>query len=103
MEITGRLVADAAVRKTNTDKELTGFRIAVNRTYRKDGERRQLTTYFDCAYWRGTKIAPYLTKGMLVQLTGEVYAKPWVSQDGEPMAGLHFNANEINLLTASRN
>lgn len=101
MEITGRLVADAAVRKTSTDKELTGFRVAVNRSYKADGERRQQTTYIDCAYWRGTNIAPYLTKGLLVQLSGNMYAKAWVSQDGELLAGLQFNVGEINLLGAS--
>lgn len=101
MEITARLVADAAVRKTNSDKELTGFRVALNRTYKVDGERRQQTTFIDCAYWRGTNIAPYLTKGMLVQLSGDMYAKAWVSRDGELMAGLQFNAREINLLGAS--
>lgn len=101
MEITGRLVADAAVRKTNSEKELTGFRVAINRTYKQDGERKQQTTFIDCAYWRGTNIAPYLTKGLLVQLSGNMYAKAWVSRDGEAMAGLQFNANEITLLGAS--
>jgi single-strand DNA-binding protein len=102
MEITGRLVADATVRKTKSDKALTGFRVVVNRTYKQDGERRQQTTYIDCAYWRGTNIAPYLTKGLLVQLSGSMSAKAWVSRDGELMAGLQFNASEINLLGASR-
>ncbi len=101
MEITARLVADAAVRKTNSDKELTGFRVALNRTFKVDGERRQQTTFIDCAYWRGTNIAPNLTKGMLVQLSGDMYAKAWVSRDGELIAGLQFNAREINLLGAS--
>ena len=101
MEITGRLVADATIRTTNANKELTGFRVAVNRTYKKGGERRQQTTFIDCAYWRGTNIAPYLTKGLMVQLSGNMYAKAWVSRDGELMAGLQFNASEINLLGAS--
>lgn len=101
MEITGRLVADATVRKTKTDKELTGFRVAVNRTYKADGERREQTTYVDCAYWRGTKIAPYLTKGLLVQLSGFMTANAWVSRDGELMAGLNLNVGEIQFLTAS--
>ncbi len=101
MEITGRLVADATVRKTKTDKELTGFRVAVNRSYTTNGERKEQTSFIDCAYWRGTRIAPYLTKGLLVQLSGFMNARAWVSRDGELMAGLNFNVGEINLLTAS--
>jgi len=101
MEITGRLVADATIRTTNENKELTGFRVAINRTYQQDGERKQQTTFIDCAYWRGTNIAPYLTKGLLVQLSGWMYAKAWVSRDAEAMAGLHFNADQITFLGAS--
>jgi single-strand DNA-binding protein len=101
MELVGRLVADATVRKTTTEKELTGFRVAVNRTYKADGERKEQTTFIDCAYWRGTKIAPYLTKGLLVQLSGFMTANAWVSRDGELMAGLNLQVGEIQFLTAS--
>jgi single-strand DNA-binding protein len=101
MEITGRLVADATVRTTNNDKEVTGFRVAINRRYKSNGEQQEETTFVDCAYWRSAKIAPYLTKGLLVQLYGHMTAQPWVSRDGEPMASLNFHTNEITLLGAS--
>jgi single-strand DNA-binding protein len=101
MEITGRLVADATVRTTNNDKEVTGFRVAINRRYKSNGEQKEETTFVDCAYWRSAKIAPYLTKGLLVQLYGHMTAQPWVSRDGEPMASLNFHTNEITLLGAS--
>jgi len=101
MEITGRLVADATVRTTSNDKEVTGFRVAINRGYTSDGEQKEETTFVDCAYWRSAKIAPYLTKGLLVQLYGHMTAQPWVSRDGEPMASLNFHTNEITFLGAS--
>jgi single-strand DNA-binding protein len=101
MEITGRLVADATVRTTNNDKEVTGFRVAINRRYTSNGEQKEETTYVDCAYWRTAKIAPYLTKGLLVQLYGHMTAQPWISRDGEPMASLNFHTNEITLLGKS--
>ncbi|QEM12443.1 single-stranded DNA-binding protein [Mucilaginibacter rubeus] len=102
MEITGRLVADATVRKTNTDKKVTGFRLAINRRYTSNGEQKEETTYVDCSFWRTDKLAPYLTKGLLVQLYGHMSARPWVSRDGEPMASLNFHTNEITLLGASQ-
>jgi single-strand DNA-binding protein len=102
MEITGRLVADATVRTTNSDKKVTGFRLAINRRYKSNGEQREETTYVDCSYWRTDALAPYLTKGLLVQLYGHMSAQPWVSRDGEPMASLNFHINEITLLGASR-
>jgi len=101
MEITGRLVADATVRTTNNDKKVTGFRVAINRRYKSGGEQKEETAYVDCAYWRNEALAPYLTKGLLVQLYGHMTARPWVSRDGEPMASLSFHTNEITLLGAS--
>lgn len=103
MEITGRLVADATVRTTSTDKKVTGFRLAINRRYTSNGEQKEETTYVDCSFWRTDKLAPYLTKGLLVQLYGHMSARPWVSKDGEPMASLNFHTNEITLLGASKN
>jgi single-strand DNA-binding protein len=100
MEITGRLVADATVRTAN-DKKVTGFRVAINRRYKSGGEQKEETTYVDCSYWRGENLAPYLTKGLLVQLYGHISAKPWVNRDGEAMASLNFHTNEITLLGKS--
>lgn len=101
MEITGRLVADATVRAVNAEKNVTGFRLAVNRRFSSQGEQKEETSYVDCTYWRTDAIAPYLTKGMLVQLHGFMTAEPWVSRDGEPMASLKFRTDEINMLTRS--
>ena len=101
MEITGRLVADATVRNVADDRNVTNFRVAINRRYKSGGEQKEETTYVDCAYWRTDALAPYLTKGLLVQLYGHMSARPWVSRDGEPMASLNFHTNEITLLGAS--
>ena len=101
MEITGKLVADATVRAVSENKNVTGFRVAVNRNYKSQGEQRQETAFVDCTYWRGEGIAPYLTKGMVVQLHGFMTAEPWVSRDGEAMASLKFRTDEITMLTGS--
>ncbi|MES2278667.1 MAG: single-stranded DNA-binding protein [Bacteroidota bacterium] len=101
MEITGRLVADATVRAVSDEKNVTGFRVAVNRRYQSQGEQKEETSFVDCTYWRGDKIAPFLTKGMLVQLSGFMTAQPWVNRDGEPMASLRFRTDEIIMLTKS--
>ncbi len=103
MEITGRLVADATVRAVSDEKNVTGFRVAVNRTYQSQGERKEETAFVECTYWRTDAIAPYLTKGMLVTLSGFMTAQPWVSRDGEPMASLQFRTEQIQMLTKSAN
>lgn len=99
MEITGRLVADATARAVSEGRKVTGFRLAINRRYLSQGERKEETSFVDCTYWRGEAIAPYLIKGMIVQLHGFMSAEPWVSRDGEPMASLKFRTDEIIMLS----
>lgn len=49
------------------DKRVLNFSIAVN-------EGRDRTTWFDCALWgdRADKLAPYITKGKMLAVTGSV-------------------------------
>lgn len=43
-----------------------------------------------------------LTKGLLVELTGNVSARAWVSKEGEPKAGLNFHTSNIKTLAGGR-
>ena len=45
MEITGKLVADATVRALSENKNVTGFRVAINRRYKSQGEQREETAF----------------------------------------------------------
>ena len=103
MNITGRLTRDAEVRTTSQDKQVVNFSVATNDSYRnKQGERVEQTTYFDCAYWISANVARLLTKGTLVELTGRVSTRAWVSKDGEARAGLNFHTSNIKLHGGSR-
>lgn len=101
MEITGRLTANAQVRTTQTGKEVTGFTVAVNDSYKKKGatEVTQLVTYIDCSYWRSTAIAPYLTKGTIVQVSGRLNEpRIWQDMNGNARANLSFTVGEIKIM-----
>ena len=102
MELIGRWVADATVKTTKNEKQVTGFRVAINRRYVSNGTQKEETTYVNCSYWRSTALAPYLTKGLLVQLYGHISTHAWVTRDGELKADLDFHTSEITLLGASR-
>ena len=103
MNITGRLTRDAEVRTTSQDKQVVNFSVATNDSYRnKQGERIEQTTYFDCSYWISPNVAKLLTKGTLVELTGRVSTRAWVSKDGEARAGLNFHTSNIKLHGGSR-
>lgn len=102
MEITGRLTADAVVRTVSGDKSVVGFSLAINDSYRSNGETKRITTFFECSYWLNTGIAEYLRKGGLVQLSGRVGINAYKGMDGEVRASLTFNTSDIKLLGRGR-
>jgi single-strand DNA-binding protein len=103
MNITGRLTRDAEVRTTSQDKQVVNFSVAINDSYRnKQGKRIEQTTFFDCSYWRTPKVADFLTKGTLVELSGRVSARAWTGNDGEARAGLNFHTSQIKLHGGSK-
>ncbi len=97
--ITGRMVADAATRTTRTGKTVTGFTIAINDSYKpKDGDRVQITRYFECSYWRNPGIAEYLKKGMLVELNGRIEAGAYINNKGEAVGTLNMHTEQFKML-----
>lgn len=98
MDITGRLTRDAIVRTMSDARQVVNFSVAVNDSYKlKNGERVTLTEFFNCSYWIGTGIAPYLTKGSIVELSGRVSVRAWLNSDGQAKAGLNFHTSKITL------
>jgi single-strand DNA-binding protein len=96
MDIMGRLTRDAEVRTVTGDKKVVRFSVAVNESYKtKAGERVQKTEYFDCSYWIGIGIAPYLTKGLVVRLTGWLSARAWIDNEGKAHAGMNLQTSKI--------
>jgi len=98
MNIIGRLTKDAQVRNLSNEKQVVNFSITTNDSYRnKQGERVEQTTYFECAYWISPKVADFLTKGTLVELSGRAYTSAWIGKDGEAHAGLNFHTSQIKV------
>jgi single-strand DNA-binding protein len=96
MNIIGRLTRDAEVRNVSGEQQVVNFSVALNDSYRnKEGERTEQVTFLDCAYWRTTKVAPYLTKGTLVELQGRISPRAWVDMDGAVHAALNFRTSKI--------
>lgn len=96
MNISGRLTKDATVSKTPTGRQVVNFSIAVNDSYRnRDGERIVHTAFIECAYWRTAKAVAWLSKGLYVELTGQISAMAWIDRQGNPRAGIKFSTATI--------
>jgi len=100
MELTGRITADAQVTNLKDDRQVVHFSIAINDSYRRkgDSENTNLTTYFNCSYWKGTGVSGFLKKGQLVQLYGRVGLNVYNNTSGEAKGSLTFHVNDLKLI-----
>ncbi|MBL7722922.1 MAG: single-stranded DNA-binding protein [Chitinophagaceae bacterium] len=99
MVLIGRITKDATVKKLKDDREVVNFSLAINDYYKPKGaaEGVSLTTFYNCSYWISPKIALWLTKGSLVELSGRIYINAYIGLDGEAKASLNCHVNSITV------
>ncbi|MFC4686919.1 single-stranded DNA-binding protein [Epilithonimonas pallida] len=96
--IVGRVTKNAEINIVKDDRQVVNFSIAINDNYKtKQGEIKEQTTFYNCSYWINAKIAPYLIKGTLVELSGRISSNAWIGKDGEIKSGLNFHTSRIKL------
>ncbi len=97
---TGRLGADGELRSTQSGEKVLGFRVANDVGF---GERKT-TQWVDCSIWgrRAEALAPHLTKGKQVVVSGEVTIREFEKRDGTRGAGLSVRVNEIDFTGGPR-
>ncbi|MBK3731503.1 single-stranded DNA-binding protein, partial [Azospirillum brasilense] len=91
---TGRLGADGELRSTQSGEKVLGFRVANDVGF---GDRKT-TQWVDCSVWgrRAEALAPHLTKGKAVVISGEVTLREFEKRDGTRGAGLSVRVAEID-------
>ena len=100
MEITGRITKDALARKVGNEKQVVNFSIAINDSYRPKGsnEYKHITTFVDCSYWMGSKMAQWLKKGTVVELFGRIGLNVYNNAEGKALGSLTFHTSNIKIL-----
>lgn len=93
---TGNLGNDAESRFTPSGDAVVSFSIGVKSGY---GDKAT-TTWARCQMWgkRGEAVAPFLTKGQLVGVTGEVTLREYDKKDGGKGYSLEVRVNDLTLL-----
>lgn len=93
---TGNLGKDAEVKHLPSGDTVTEFSVAVKAGYGKN----EKTIWAKCSYWnkRGEAVAPYLTKGQLVGISGELSINEYTNKDGENKVSLEVRVNDLTLL-----
>jgi len=98
MLFTGRVTAEAEVREVKNGKKVTNFTVALNKRWKdKEGETHEKTAFVDCAYWVNSGVADYLTKGTIVEISGWMEARAWVSGNRDAKANLTCTVETIKL------
>ena len=101
--LVGRLVADPELKTTNTGKEVTNFRIAVDKPYQKGSERE--ADFFDIVAWGKTAafIAQYFKKGKPIAVVGSLQTHTYEAKDGSNRRVTEILANNVEFVPTSKN
>ena len=93
---TGNLGRDAELRHTAAGDTVASFSVGVKSGY---GEKAS-TTWARCSLFgkRADALTPYLVKGQLVGVTGEVSLREWEGNDGQKRTALEVRVQDLTLL-----
>ena len=93
----GRLVADPELRTTTTGKSVCSFRIAVDRSYVRQGEQRQ-ADFISCVAWEqtGNFISRYFTKGSMIAVMGSIQTRTYEDKNGAKRTAVEVNVREAS-------
>jgi single-strand DNA-binding protein len=93
---TGNLGADAESKYLASGEAIVSFSVGVKSGF---GEKAS-TTWARCAMFgkRGESVAPYLLKGQLVGVSGELSAREWDDKQGQKRTSIEVRVNDLTLL-----
>ena len=93
----GRVGQDAEVTYTPQGIAVAKFSLAIDNGKDKEGQARS-ATWIKCAIWRerAEKLAPYIKKGIVVAVSGDVDARAWMDkQSGDARCQMEVNVNNF--------
>ena len=95
-QFTGNLGRDHELRHTPNGDAVVSFSVGVKSGF---GEKAS-TVWANCSMFgkRAEAVAPYLSKGQLVGISGEVNLREWTDKDGGKRQSLDVRVNDLTLL-----
>ena len=93
----GRITADPELKTTTSGVSVTGFTLAVDRAYAKDGNRQ--TDFIPCTAFRGTAdfITKYAHKGDVVGVVGALQSRKYEDKEGKTRTAYEVVVNEVSI------
>ncbi len=99
VSLIGRLTADPELKHTQSGTPMVNFRIAVDRTFVKQGEERQ-ADFITIVAWNKTAefICKYFAKGRRIALIGEIRTGSYTDKDGNKRYTTDVWANNVEFV-----
>ena len=93
----GRLVADPELKTTTNNISVTSFRIAVDRSFQKQGEERQ-ADFIDIVAWRQTAdfVTRYFRKGSMIAVQGSIQTRSYEDKQGNKRTAVEVVADTVS-------
>ena len=93
----GRLVADPELRTTSSGLPVTSFRIAVDRSFQRQGEEKQ-TDFIDIVAWRQTAefVNRYFRKGSMIAVQGALQTRNYEDRNGNKRTAYEIVADRVS-------
>lgn len=109
VSITGNLVRDAELRRTQGGNDMLTFTVAVNERRNVNGEWQDAPNFIPCVMFskegstRCEKLAPMLSKGSLVTVAGKLQQRSFEAKDGTTRNVIEVKAQEVVTMQARAN
>lgn len=99
--IMGRLVADPELRTTTQGNSVCCFRIACDRSYVQQGQKRQ-ADFIDIVAWRQQAdfVSKYFRKGSMIAIEGSLQTRQYQDKQGSKRTAVEVVANNISFAGA---
>lgn len=95
--IMGRLTADPELRTTGNGISVTGFTVAVDRNYQRQGQERQ-TDFISVVAWRQTAefVSRYFRKGQMIAVQGSIQTRNYEDRNGVKRTAVEIVADTVS-------
>lgn len=97
----GNLTRDPDLRYTAAGTAVANLRLAVNRTFVVQGEKREETLFIDVVAWgkQAEACAEYLAKGSAIFVDGRLQSREYEAKDGSKRTVVEVVADTVQFLT----
>lgn len=100
--LVGRLTKEIELKKTQSNKSVVTFNIAINRRFKQEGQ--QEADFIQCIAWNQAAefLSKYASKGSLVSIEGRIQTRNYDDKDGKKVYVTEVIAEQVNLESSKK-